>query len=265
MTDSPRVVVGYLDPGEWSAIFGLSYRDMLLYDLGNNASILRPGGAELRALTGTGGVPANRNKVAHQFLHNTDGEWLFWVDSDMGFAPDTVDRLLESCNGSPPQKMIMGGLCFQQKRCGDGDFQSVRYSIHPTVLNWAEVEETGEQGFVPQDDYKRDAIQEVAGTGSACILIHREVLEAIEEKHGAFQWYYPINMPGAGGNGESREFSEDLSFCIRAAALGYKLYVDTSVKTTHHKGGIYLDEETFEAQPAEVRRARGNPKTGWSK
>jgi hypothetical protein len=258
MTDSPRVTVGYLDPGTWSAVFGLSYRDMLLYDLGHNASILRPGGSELRALTGSGGIPANRNKVAGQFVNQTDGEWLFWVDSDMGFNPDTVDRLLDS--GKP----IMAALCFQQKRCGGGDFNAPRYSIHPTILNWAEVEETGEQGFVPQDDYKRDAIQEVAGTGSACILIHREVFEAIEEKYGPDQWYDPITMPGAGGNNTPRTFSEDLSFCIRAAACGYKIHVDTSVKTTHDKGGLYLDEETFDMQDPIVRRQK-NPGTGWSK
>jgi hypothetical protein len=245
MTDSPRVTVGYLDPGEWAAVFGLSYRDMLLYDLGNHARILRPGGSELRALTGSGGIPQNRNKVANQFLYSTDADWLFWVDSDMGFAPDTVDRLLESAG---KKKHIMGALCFQQKRCGDGDFNAVRYSIHPTLLNWAEVTETGEQGFIPQDDYKRDTVQEVAGTGSACILIHRKVFEDVEKKYGAMLWYDPIRLPNAGGNGTSREFSEDLSFCIRAAACGYKIYVDTGVKTTHCKGGVYLDEESFDAQ-----------------
>lgn len=250
MTDSPRVVVGYLDPGEWAACFGLSYRDLLLYDLGHNASILRPGGSELRALTGSGGIPQNRNKVAGQFLTQTDGEWLWWVDSDMGFNPDTVDRLLDACNANAPEpdRFIMGGLCFQQKKCGDGDFQAVRYSIHPTILNWAEVKETGEQGFVPNDKYDRDSVVEVAGTGSACILIHRDVLQAIADEYGFDQIYSPINMPGAGGNGNPREFSEDLSFCIRAAACGYKLYVDTSVKTTHFKGGIYLDEESFDGQ-----------------
>jgi hypothetical protein len=245
MTDSPRVVVGYLDPGEWSAVFGLSYRDLLLYDISReDPRILRPSGAELRTLTGSGGIPAGRNKVAHQFLHETDGDWLFWVDSDMGFAPDTVDRLLEVADS---QTKVIGALCFQQKRCGSGDFQAVRYSIHPTLLRWAEVEETGEKGFLPWDDYKRDSIQEVAGTGSACILVHRNVFEDIEEKYGPGSWYEPINMPEAGGNGTSRVFSEDLSFCIRAAACGHKVYVDTSVKTTHHKGGIYLDEETFDA------------------
>jgi hypothetical protein len=246
VTDSPRVTVGYLDPGEWSAIFGLSYRDLLLYDLSHNAHVLREGGSELRALTGSGGIASNRNKVAGQFLHSTDGDWLFWVDSDMGFAPDTVDRLLESADAE--ERPIMGALCFQQKRCGSGDFQSVRYSIHPTLLNWNEVEETGEQGFVPVDDYKRDAVIEVAGTGSACILVHRKVLQAIEDKYGPDTWYTHLVIPGAGGKGTPREFSEDLSLCIRAAACGFKTHVDTSVKTTHYKGGLYLDEETFDAQ-----------------
>jgi glycosyltransferase involved in cell wall biosynthesis len=246
MTETPRVVVGYLDPGEWAAVFGLSYRDLLLHDLATNGYLLRPGGKELRSLTGSGGIPQNRNCTAQSFLDNTDGDWLWFLDSDMGFADDTLDRLLETAD--PEKRAIVGALCFQQKKCGDGPYNAVRYSIHPTVLNWAEVKETGEAGFRPQDDYKRDAVVEVAGTGMACILIHRNVLEAIREKSGEDAWYSPLTIPGAGGNDKPRTFSEDLSFCIRAAACGYKLWVDTGVKTTHYKGGIYLDEESFDAQ-----------------
>lgn len=239
-----NVCVGYLDPGEWSAIFGLSYRDLLLYDLANEGHILRPGGKELRALTGSGGIPANRNKIVADFL-GTDGEWLWFVDSDMGFAPDTVDRLLDAADKD--ERPVVGALCFQQKRCGGGDFNAVRYSIHPTLLEWLEVEKTGEQGFRPIDDYKRDEVVPVAGTGSACILIHRWVYEKIVETYGPDAWYDPITLPGAGGNDKPRTFSEDLSFCIRAAAVGAQVHVDTSVKTTHHKGGIYLDEAMFDA------------------
>lgn len=252
------VTVAYLDPGTWSAVFGLSYRDLLLYDLATDARILRKGGVELRALTGSGGIPASRNKCVADFL-KSDSEWLWFVDSDMGFAPDTVDRLVESAD--PDERPIMGALCFQQKRCGAGDFGAVRYRIQTTLLEWLEIEDTGERGFRAIEDYKRDAVVPVSATGSACILVHRRVYEDISDKHGAGTWYDLISMPGAGGKGRSRTFSEDLSFCIRAAAVGASVHVNTSVKTTHDKDGIYLDEEMYDA--FRVPHVQGKPGEGF--
>lgn len=239
------VTVGYLDPGEWAAVFGMSYRDLLMHDFTHEGRIVRKGGQELRMLCGSGGIPAGRNKIAQGFL-DTDSEWLWVVDSDMGFQPDTVDRLLASAHKR--YKPVMGGLCFQQKRIGYSDLKAMRYEIRPTLYDWAEIKETGEQGFHTIDDYKRDTVVRVDGTGSACVLIHRTVLEKIKDKYGPDSWYDPIKVPGAGGNGTARTFSEDLSFCIRAASVGVPIHVDTSVKTTHYKGGLYLDEELFDAQ-----------------
>ena len=46
------------------------------------------------------------------------------------------------------------------------------------------------------------------------------------------------------------EFGEDISFCLRLTAMDIPMWVDTSVKTTHDKGGVYLDEETYALQRA---------------
>jgi len=68
----------------------------------------------------------------------------------------------------------------------------------------------------------------------------------------------PITDPTGGGNGTPRMFSEDLSFCIRASAVGLPIGVDTSIKTTHYKGGIYLDETTFAMQEETLIQAKGH-------
>jgi hypothetical protein len=62
-------------------------------------------------------------------------------------------------------------------------------------------------------------------------------------------WFDTATHP-TGLKGKPRNFSEDLSFCVRLAACGIPLHVDTRVKTTHYKGGIFLDEELFLAQQA---------------
>jgi hypothetical protein len=76
------------------------------------------------------------------------------------------------------------------------------------------------------------------------VLIHRNALQAVRDKYGP-TWFDPITHPTG-----PTTFSEDLSFCVRVAGCDMPLYVDTSVKTTHDKGGVFLDEAFFDHQEA---------------
>lgn len=242
------VAVGYLDGGSWAACFGLSYRDLILRDALGGGRIVRSGGRELRRLCGTGGIVDGRNRVAASFLDGTDAEWLWFVDTDMGFADDTVDKLVESAH--PVEAPVVGGLCFQLKATGSASFHGRRYRIQPTLFDLLEAEgpDGGEVGFMPLMDYPRDAVVQVAATGSACILIHRWVLDGMRAKFGD-TWYDPVTHP-TGNLGKPRTFSEDLSFCVRAAECGFPVYVNTAVKTTHDKHGIFLDEAAYDRDRA---------------
>ncbi|MET9634533.1 hypothetical protein ABZX92_44485 [Lentzea sp. NPDC006480] len=221
------MTVGYLDPGTWSACFGLSYRDLLLADMSGARRITGP---ELRVVAGSGDIPAGRNLICQQFLA-TDTEWLWMVDSDMGFAPDTVERLVGTAE--PTRRPVVGALCFGLKHSENGPFHSQRYDIQPTLYTYHG------GGLRSVVDYPRNRVVRVAATGAACLLIHRGALQAVLDRHGA-AWFDPITS-------EVGMFSEDLSFCLRLAEIGIKLHVHTGVKTTHHKHGTYLDEEAYDA------------------
>lgn len=242
MTAPGSVVVGYCDNGDWSASFGLAYRDLVLHDVLGPQRIVRPGGVELRKVVGTMGVAAGRNDITRQFLDHTDGEWLWMVDTDMSFTCETVDRLVDSAD--PQQRPVMGGLCFAMKRQARGDLYAERYRISPTVYEYLELPD--EVGFRPILDYPRDQVAPVAGTGAACLLMHRTALDAVRARYGD-AWFDPITHP-TGAKGRPRTFSEDLSFCVRLASVDLPVHVNTAVKTSHHKGGVYLDEETFDHQ-----------------
>jgi hypothetical protein len=239
------VVVGYLDPGTWSAVFGLSLRDLCLHDALVSHRVVRDGGKELRARTAAGGIPAGRNQVVRDFLDTTDGEYLFMVDSDMGFAPDTVDRLVGSADTRRP---VMGGLCFAHKRHpdGPGEFAAERFVVAPTLYEYVEVD--GDLGFRPAMDWPRGEVVRVAGTGAACLLIHREALKKVRARRGD-TWFDPVTHPTA-LKGGPRTFSEDLSFCVRLQEVGVPVHVDTSVRTCHDKGGAVLDQAAYDRDRA---------------
>lgn len=63
---------------------------------------------------------------------------------------------------------------------------------------------------------------QVAATGSACILIHGDVLTKVAEAYGP-AWYARMRNPDTG-----QLLSEDLSFCAKAVACGFPVHVDTA-------------------------------------
>lgn len=236
------VAVGFLDDHHWSACFGLSLRTLYLHDQAVSQRIMREGAIELRKVAGTGGIPEGRNEVARQFLDETDREWLWMVDTDMGFAKDTVDRLVGAADEH--KRPVVGGLCFANRRVGPGPLGAERFGMVPTLYDY--VERADQVGFSPWPDYPPDELVRVAGTGAACMVIHRRALRKVREKFGD-GWFNPMAHP-TGIKGKPRTFSEDLSFCVRLGACDLPLYVHTGVKTTHEKGGIFLDEGTWEDQ-----------------
>lgn len=242
------VVPAFLDPDNVATAWALSYRDLCVRDVLTAGRIYRDGGGELRALTGAGGIPTNRNKACRDFLDNTDGEWLWFIDTDMGFSDDIVEQLVTAAD--PVERPVMGGLCFAALRpkTGEHPLRAQRYLIQPTV--YAYVDEGGDVGFRPILDYPRDTVCRVSATGAACLLIHRDTLAKVRAEHGD-AWFDPMVHP-TGLKGRPRTFSEDLSFCVRLAALDVPVHVNTAAKTTHAKGFLYLDEETFTAQQAAI-------------
>lgn len=247
------VIPAVVDGQEWAACFGLSWTDLMLRDAATSNRIIREGGQYVRRVSGTMGLAGARNEVARYFLESTDAEWLFMVDSDMGFAADTVDRLVESAEANSVP--VLGALCFAQKLDPDlrqNELYAARYRIQPTLYSYQE-RPNGERGFQAIGKYRRDAFQHVAGTGAACLLVHREALTAVGPDP-----FMPITDATAGGNGTPRTFSEDLSFCVRVQAAGLEMGVDTSIKTTHYKGGIFLDETAYAMQQETLIQAKGH-------
>jgi hypothetical protein len=93
---------------------------------------------------------------------------------------------------SAVERPVVGGLCFSLREMAPDGLGGWATNAVPTVYDWAKVpvheertvngrrvrEPVGEQmGFAVRWDYPRDAVTQVAGTGSACVLIHRTAFE----------------------------------------------------------------------------------------
>jgi hypothetical protein len=229
-----KVCLAYVHGTEVAHSWHSALMALVSYDVAHNQHVI--GGGWLATKYGTGGIVQARNDTVEAFLTSTDSDWLFWVDTDMGFSPDSVDRLLEVAQ--VPERRVVGGLCFMQREMGPDGMGGMQVQPMPTVFKWKVKDD--QAGFDVIKDYPRDQLVEVAATGSAFLLIHRSVFSEIEAAYGK-TWYSPVRS----GEDQKTWISEDLSFCMRCAALDIPIHVHTGVKTTHLKQ-LWLDERIYD-------------------
>lgn len=219
-----KVMIGNVHGGSYSAAFTGSLVRSLMYDV-----------ATSRCLAGflndwsSANISCSRNTVVEQFLaHDSQAEWLLFIDSDMQWEHTAVEQLLASAD--PETAPIVGGLCF-----GATDD-----ALFPTIYRL--VNRDDGPVCVRAGNYPHDELVPCDATGAAFLFIHRRVLEAMRDRafNATFPWFQETEMSG-------RPVGEDITFCLRARQLGFPIHVDTRVKVGHHKSTIYT-EAMFDAQ-----------------
>jgi len=234
MPNRDKVCIAYVHSLEVAHSWHQSLMALIAYDVANSQRVI--GGGWLATKYGTGGIVQARNDTTRQFVHDMpDVDWLMWVDTDMGFEANAVDRLMDAAD--PETAPIMGGLCFMNREVGVDGVGGYLVQPAPTIFDWYDDGER--RGFTVRRDYERDSVLACAGTGSAFVLIHKSVFQRIESEYGQ-AWYSPVRNPTT-----DSWISEDLSMCARANALEIPVHVHTGVKTTHLKH-MWLDERLFD-------------------
>lgn len=148
-----------------------------------------------------------RNQAA-TFAVQEGYDYVFWIDSDMTFEPDTLERMFKSIGDNK----FLTALCFSR-----------RPPFKPCI--YKEISAKKQDGMVEpyteiMYDYPRDQIIQIAAAGFACVLQKVEMLDVMLSVYGVP--FFPIAGLG-----------EDLSFCYRAKQIGYNMYADTSIKIGH--------------------------------
>lgn len=233
------VQVAYLHSTRVSHSWHTSMMNAIGYDKGLGLNLIEsmPYGV---FCGGPNGLVEGRNMAVAHFLDKTQSEWLMFVDTDMGFRPDAIERLVLAAD--PVRRPVVGGLAFMMKHMGPDGSGGYRVMPIPTLFMWAKNPNQG-VGFASRFIYPPDALVQVAGTGAAFLLIHRSVLEEIRLKEGD-RWFDIVRY------GDGVSVSEDLSFCWRVAEVGKPIFVHTGVRTTHHKE-LWLSEGDYNQPPRE--------------
>lgn len=207
------VIIGYVHPGTVRAEFCASLLAACMEGPVPVASVLAVGSGP--------NISTARNVVCRQFLEQDAAEWLLMLDTDMCFTADVPARLLGAAD--PVERPVIGALCYSQNTDDPAG------EPYPTMYELTEAPDEGLL-FVRYKRWPEGAVVQVAGTGAACLLIHRTALERAEKAAGdrAAPWFRE-SVSG------SRLVGEDLTFCLRCAAAGIPVHVATGVTVGHMK------------------------------
>ena len=139
-------------------------------------------------------IYAARNDLATKAIQ-MEADYVFWLDSDMVFKPDTLVRMMNTLKENKLD--ILTGLYFRRVP----PYTPVlfdRLDMDGPICNWSEFHK------IP------DGLFEVGGCGFGCVLMDAGVFLDVQANHG--NMFCPV-----GNNGE------DVAFCWRARDCGYKI------------------------------------------
>ncbi|MBD3919406.1 glycosyltransferase [Paenibacillus sp. PR3] len=154
-----------------------------------------------------------------------DGDYdaLLLVDSDLILHPETVESLLDA------DRPIVSSLFWTQWQQGGAELPQVWLKDH--YWPWQGADEGSSEAAAARNDLllklRTPGVYEVGGLG-ACTLINRKALQ----QPISFQRIPNLSLWG-----------EDRHFCVRAAALGIELAVDTRYPVFH----VYRESDLFKA------------------
>ena len=147
-------------------------------------------------------------------------DFVLWIDSDMVFPPHLMEDLRKDLDEG---RDMVGAVCHMRR----APFRPVFYK-------------TLRQGLTPAenvsehyDDYPKDGIFPVEGVGFGCVMMRTKVIKAVVDR------YHELFAPLPG-------YGEDLSFCIRARACDFDIWVDPKIQVGH-KASTIVTNKTFEA------------------
>jgi len=139
----------------------------------------------------------NRNYIATQAVNNKS-DYLFFVDDDQVFPPDTLDKLLAH------NKDVVGGVYM------------TKYEKQEPVIEYL-------------DDKRPQGLFKVKAIGTGCLLIKTDVFKKIPQNYKNNQGWFNYIWHDNG----MVKMSHDWLFCKNARENGIDVYADSTLDIKH--------------------------------
>jgi hypothetical protein len=156
-----------------------------------------------------------RNQIVMESL-TSEADGIFWCDSDIILPRETIARLASY------KKDFVSGVYFQR----DPPHSPLYGMRVGSGFAWAVDPQVDDPIIAPCD-----------GIGFGCCITSTKMLRAMLTSKWAKEWNEQLFQYG--------EFSEDLTFCNRAAQCGFRPHVDTGILCGHLGKPQVITYETY--------------------
>jgi hypothetical protein len=204
-----------------------TWLEVVMYDCYHGNRHIHPSRPFL-TVAGAGFVTNARNELVRKFLAQPEddrADWLLFLDDDQVYPEYLLEILMGSAH--PVERRIVA-MPVWRFISNDGGPIRVTHNVFDVdegggIIEWTE-------------PFPENAVIQVPAVGTGCMLIHRTVLEemqqvAIENGRGAkWCWFaQQTYLPADVCEGE------DIWFCRLAAATGIPVWINTSMTLQHAK------------------------------
>ena len=149
-----------------------------------------------------------RNLIAHWVVNKYD--YLFAVDYDISFEPDTLEKLIAA------EASIASGVYIQRK---PGEIVEAYLYDDKGVMNNLSLSSLA----------KEDGLYSVDAVGFGCALVMKEAF--IDVGYPYFVYHHAIDMKDT--------LSEDVDFCMKAVNKGHSIVLHSGVRCNHHGQNVF--------------------------
>jgi GT2 family glycosyltransferase len=163
-------------------------------------------------------ITVHRNEFAMELLR-TGIEYLVMLDADHAHPDNIVERLLTLAL-QDKEKKIISGLNYRR---------GVPYEPMAYVRK-------GEKLYRYEGDFDGESLYSVDAVATCSMLVHRSVFETLAAPWFSENYERCLEHVFSG---------EDIYFCKKAKAAGFKIWVDSSL-TSPHRATTWIDRDYFQ-------------------
>jgi GT2 family glycosyltransferase len=155
-------------------------------------------------------IPAQRELIARDAIDGTY-DYLFFLDDDIVFPPNTLASLIETMEGDPATAVV-GGLYYS------------RDSIRPMAVSDWNPNDTSSAAIPAFSTASTDPVD---GIGFGCALLRVSALRGLTAP------YFPVHIYIERATRRVRLCDEDYRYCARIRAAGHRIRLDARIRCTH--------------------------------
>lgn len=159
-----------------------------------------------------------RNESMRIWLDEFKSEYLWTIDTDIGFRPEILPALLSH---NAPVVSALYRTVYEDGRSTTGAPGDWR--IIPAAYQWTD------SGAMPINS-PEPGVMRVGAVGGGCLLIRRDAALKVRDRYGD-NWWSIIRPPSL----KKINLGEDFSLCWRLKQCRIPILLDSTVHTTHRK------------------------------